>query len=83
MMHVSLHWAYRGVDSFSLWSSSVGHSVCLHNRVPNQQSGLTPIELLTKKKADHWYLLWSSVWGCPVYVFDPKSQYDWYTPRWN
>jgi hypothetical protein len=67
MVHVSLHWAERGVDDLSLWGFAVKHAAWIHNRIPNQTSGLTPLELLTKTKADHRDLLRSHVWGCPVY----------------
>ncbi len=35
---------------------------------PNQKSRLTPMEFITKQKADHSDLLRSRVWGCPAYV---------------
>eukprot|EP00804_Cyclotella_cryptica_P022545 CCRYP_009449-RA/>CCRYP_009449-RA protein AED:0.37 eAED:-0.02 QI:0/0/0/1/0/0/2/0/345 len=46
-------------------------------------SGLTPLELLTKTKADHRDLLRSHVWGCPVFVLDPKLQDGKKIPKWN
>ncbi len=46
------------------------HAVWLHNRILNRLSGLTPLELLTKTKANHCDLLCTHVWGCPVYVLD-------------
>jgi hypothetical protein len=52
-------------------------------RVPNHQSGLTPLELLTKSKADHCDLLRSHVWGCPAKVLEPKLQNDQKLPKWN
>ena len=33
--------------------------------------GITPLELLTRNKADHLDLSRSHVWGCPVFVLDP------------
>ena len=55
MVHASLHWMEHGVDDISLWPFAVKHAVRLHNRVPNRESGLTPMELITKQKADHYY----------------------------
>ena len=49
----------------------------------NRQSGLTTIELSTKKKYEHQYLLRYHVWGCPVYVLDPKLQNHQKIPRRN
>ena len=68
MVHSSLHWTDRGSDDISLWPFAVKHAVWLYNRVPNRISGLTPLELLTKSKADHRDLLRCHVWGCPAIV---------------
>eukprot|EP00804_Cyclotella_cryptica_P023036 CCRYP_000302-RA/>CCRYP_000302-RA protein AED:0.27 eAED:0.10 QI:0/0/0/1/0/0/2/0/149 len=45
--------------------------------------GITPLELLTKTKADRRDLLRSHVWGCPVFVLDPKLQYGKKIPTWT
>jgi hypothetical protein len=74
MVHYSLHWTDQGLDDILLWHSAVKHAVWLYNCVPNQFSGLTPLELLTKSKAGHPDLLRSHVWGCPAIVLDPKLQ---------
>eukprot|EP00804_Cyclotella_cryptica_P031100 CCRYP_011717-RC/>CCRYP_011717-RC protein AED:0.72 eAED:0.31 QI:0/-1/0/1/-1/0/1/0/345 len=83
MVHVSLHWSERGVDDLALWGFAVKHAAWLYNRIPNSTSGLTPLELLTKTQADHRDLLWSHVWGCPVFVLDPKLQDGKKIPKWN
>ncbi len=74
MVHASLHWTEHGVDDISLWTFAVKHAVWLYDRVPNCESGLIPMELITKQKADHSDLLRSHVWGCPAYVLEPKLQ---------
>ncbi len=83
MVHASLHWTDRGSDDISLWPFAVKHAVWLYNRVPNRKSGLTPLELLTKSKADHRDLLRSHVWGCPAIVLEPQLQNDQKLPKWN
>ena len=83
MLHVSLHWTERGVDDVSLWSFAVKHAAWIYNRLPNRVSGLTPLELLTKTKADHRDLLRTHVWGCPAYVLDPSLQNNVKIPKWN
>ena len=83
MVHLSLHWTDQGSDDISLWPFAVKHAVWLYNRVPNRLSGLTPLELRTKSKADHRDLLRSHVWGCPAIVLDPKLQNDQKPPKWN
>ncbi len=59
------------------------HAVLLYNCVPNRLSGFTPLELLTKSKADHRDLLCLHVWGCPAIVLDLKLQNDQKLPKWN
>ena len=62
---------------------SVKHAAWVYNHVPNRLSSLTPLELLTKTKADHRDFLRSHVWGCPVFVLDPKLQDGKKIPKWN
>ena len=76
MVHVSLHWTNRGIDDLSLWTFDVRHDAWSHYRGPNQQYRLTPIEILTKIKADYWGFIWCHICGCPVYVLDPKLNND-------
>ncbi len=56
-----IHWTEHGVDDISMWPFAVKHAVWLYNRVPNRESGLTPMELITKQKADHSDLVRSHV----------------------
>ena len=83
MVHVSLHWSKYGADNLALWGFAVKHAVWIHKGIPNHLSGLTPLELLTKTKANHRDLLRTHVWGCPVYVLDPKLQDGQKIPKWN
>jgi len=83
MVHSSLHWTDVGADDISLWPFAVKHDVWLFNRVPNRESGLTPLELITKQKADHRDILRTHVWGCPAYVLEPKLQNGQKLPKWN
>ena len=83
MIHTSLHWNERGTDDIALWPFAVRHAVWLHNRLPNHVTGLSPIEILTGTRSDHRDLRRTHVWGCPVYVLDPKLQDGKKIPKWN
>ena len=72
MIHSSLHWTENGVNDITLWSFAVNHSVWVFNKVPNQESGISPMEILTKTKFNHRDLRRSHVWGCPVFVLEAK-----------
>ncbi|KAL7462944.1 hypothetical protein ACHAXS_003314 [Conticribra weissflogii] len=60
------------------WDRYVGDYVST-----DQVTGLTPIEIATKTKTDHLDLLQTHVWGCPVFVLDPKQQDGKKIPKWN
>ena len=74
MVHISLHWSEHGFDDLALWGFAVKHSAWLHNQLINRTSELTPLELLTKTKANHRDLLHSHIWGCPIFVLDAKVE---------
>ena len=83
MIHVSLHWNECGVDNLSLWPFAVRHAAWLYNRLPNRVTGLTPLERLTESLTDHRDISRAHVWGCPVFVLDPKLQDGKKIPKWN
>jgi hypothetical protein len=83
MVHASLHWTDRGSDDISSWPFAVKHAMWIYNRVPNRQSGLTPLELLTKLKADHHDILCAHVWGCLAIVLEQQLQNNKKLPKWN
>jgi len=74
LIHVSLHWTDRGVDDLALWSFPVKYAAWLYNRLPNRITGLSPIEIATRTKSNHKDLLRTHVWGCPVFVLEPRLQ---------
>ncbi len=67
-------WDEQGSDAVALWPFAVHHTVWLYNRLPNGVTGLSPMEILTGTRSDHRDLLRTHMWGCPVYVLDPKLQ---------
>ena len=83
MIHSSLHWKDNGVNYLTLWSFAVKYSVWVYNRVTNQESGISPMEILTKTKSNHRDLGRSHVWVCPVFVLEDKLQDDQKLPKWN
>ena len=83
MFQSSLYYTDNGVDDIYLCCFSVKHDEWLHNLLPNYYSSITPIELLASNKADHCNLSRSHVWGCPVFVLEPKLQNYQKIPKWN
>ena len=83
MVHAAIHWPADGADNLRLWPFAMKHAEWVYNRIPNRRTGLTPLEIFTKTKADHGDLLRAHVWGCPVYVLDPTLQDGKKIPKWN
>ena len=81
MIHAGLRWP----DQYDkeLWPMALSHSVYLHNHLPNQVTGLAPIELYTRTKSDHAQLVSLHPWGCPCYVLDPKLRNGEKIPKWE
>ena len=55
----------------------------MYNRVPNQESGISPTEILTKTKSNHRDLRRSHVWVCPEFLLEAKLQDEQKLPKWN
>ena len=83
MVHAAMHWNSDGADDLSLWGFAVDYAAWLYNRIPQRQSGITPMEMITNCKSDHRDLMRAHVWGCPVYVLEAKLQDGKKLPKWN
>jgi hypothetical protein len=82
MMHQMIHWL--ACFDEALWSFAMEHAVELWNNMPPNCDGLTPLELFTRTKSFlHDVLQQACVWGCPVYVLDPKLQDGKKLPKWT
>ncbi len=82
LMTQLLHWP----DQFdpSLWPFAMEQAVHIWNHLPRSRSGHSPIELFTgiSQPVDDT-LLRARVWGCLVYVLDPKLQDGKRLPKWH
>ncbi len=59
-----------GVDDLAFWGFAVKNAAWTTQLTSKWHCGLTPLELLTKTNDDHVDLLYSHIWGCPVFVLD-------------
>ncbi len=82
MIHVSLHWDEQSSDAVALWPFAVCHTVWLYKCLPNGVTGLSPMKILIGTCSDHQEHLHTHVWGCPVFVLDPKLQDGKKIPKW-
>lgn len=82
MMHQLIHWP----EEFdpALWPFAMEHAVYIWNNMPKQRSGLTPAELFSGMKSpQNDAMTRARVWGCPVFVLDPKLQDGKKIPKWT
>jgi hypothetical protein len=82
MLHAIIMWPDQA--DLALWPFALDHAVFLWNNLPQRESKMAPIELFSGQKLtsyDHLQRL--HVWGCPVYVLDPKLQDGKKIPKWQ
>ena len=83
MLHLRIHWP----DEFSadLWPFAFDYAVYIYNHFPPKgKSGApTPMELFCGTKMSCRHLRRLRVFGCPVYVLDPRLQDGKKIPKWE
>ena len=71
MLHFILHWPQLADED--LWPFAMNYSVYLWNNLPAYHISLSPKEILSDSLfANHNHLQQSNVFGCPVFVLDPR-----------
>ena len=81
MIHSAIHWP-DAADA-SLWPMAVSYAVHIHNHVPQDSNGLSPIDVFTKTRNPTRRLLDLYVWGSPTYVLDKVIADGKKLPRWK
>jgi hypothetical protein len=82
MLHSIIMWPDQA--DLALWLFSLEHVMYLWNNMLQQESKMAPIELFTGQKlASYNHVQRLHVWGCPVYVLDPKLQDGKKIPKWQ
>jgi hypothetical protein len=82
LIHFAMHWPQA--SSTDLWPFAVDQAIYIWNHLPATDTKLSPIELFTQTKFhNHHHLQNLHVFGCPVYVLEPKLQDAKKLPKWN
>ena len=81
MLHAALRWP--AMTDASLWPMALSHSAHLWNITPKEESGLAPLEIFACSKFQFPIVQGQHVWGCPVYVLDPRLQDGKKIPKWQ
>jgi hypothetical protein len=77
ILHAIMHWK-DGIDA-SLWPMEVTYTNHIYNSTP--KDGVYPLDIFTGSTVPWHRLMDMHVWGCPVYVLDPKVQQGRKLPR--
>jgi hypothetical protein len=79
ILHASMHWK-DGIDA-SIWPMAVTYATHIYNSTP--KDGVSPLDIFIGSIVPCCRLMDMHVWGCPVYVLDPKVQQGRKLPRWQ
>jgi hypothetical protein len=81
VQHAHMHWPEQ--FSHDLWPFALDYASWIHNRKPQRDSGIAPIELFSGVKGAFSQLLCTCVWGSPGFILDPKIQEGKKIPKWQ
>ena len=80
MIHAKLRWP--GTIKPDLWPMAMKHAQYILNHTP-RMNNVCPLDIVLKTSVTRSALKNLHVWGCPVYVLDPKLQDGQKIPKWN
>ena len=80
MLHAAVHWP--DMADAKLWPLAVQYAVYIFNRVPNPDTGLSPLDVFTGSRHPLRRLQDCHVWGCPGYLLDKTVADGKKLPRW-
>ena len=66
MHHAAIHWPE--VADETLWPMAVRHAVYTRNRIPREDTGMSPLEMFSRRRLPSSRLRDMHVWGCPAFV---------------
>jgi hypothetical protein len=80
LLHLKVHWP----DEYDtrLWPFALQYAAWLYNYTP-KANNLAPIEIFTRQLTNCEFLRRAKVFGCPVYVLEPRLQDGKKIPKWE
>jgi hypothetical protein len=64
MLHAAIHWP--DATDATQWPMAEMHERYLYNHMPHLETGISPVDLLTKMRWEQKKFHDCYVWGCPV-----------------
>jgi hypothetical protein len=81
MLHAAIHWPEMA--DATLWPLAVDYAVYIYNRVPNRETGLSPLDIFSNQRQPQRRLQDLHVWGSPAYLLDKRIADGKKIPRWE
>lgn len=82
LLHMIIHWPEMA--DLTLWPFALDYAAYVWNHLPGKENLLAPMEIFSSSKVPcHDILKRLRIWGCPVYVLDPKLQDGKKLPKWK
>ena len=81
MIHAAMRWPAKAAVKY--WPMAISYAVWVFNRLPQVDTGVTPNEIWSESRSSHEDFRRAHVFGCPVYVLDPKLQDGHKIPKWD
>jgi transposase InsO family protein len=82
LIHLMLCWPNQA--NINLWAFAINYAIWVYNRLPSPMlGGLSPDECWSRNRSSHEELRRAHVFGCPVYVLDPRLADGDSIPKWN
>ena len=81
MIHAATHWPEMA--DATLWPLAVNYAVYIFNRVPNRETGLSPLDIFTSTRQPLRRLQDLHVFGSPAYLLDKTIADGKKLPRWK
>ena len=81
LLHCALRWPAKA--SIILWPFALSYAVWVFNRLPQMDTGLCPNKAWSQTHVAHEDFRHAHVFGCPVYVLEPKLQDNQVIPKWH
>ena len=81
LVHAAYHCPAK--SSVRLWPMAIAYAVWVFNCLPQIDTGLCPNEIWSQIRFAHEDFRRAHVFGCPVYVLEPKLQDGKKIPKWD
>jgi len=81
MLHAQMIWPAMADET--LWPQALQYAVYLHNIMPTEETGVSPVEVWTRTKSNHSALLYAHTRGSPAYVLSPRLREGGHVPKWE